>query len=124
MPKSSPDDNREWGYVASVDDVLLGSVTKPGATFRVQDVPTQDLIWRDNRPVVASDSLFALDRHSGKALWTFEPSEGAIINPTIAAAGGRVYCIHSRNPKTHEVADGRITHALVMCALWRWRATR
>ncbi len=108
MPGSSPDDKREWGYVASLDDVLLGSVTKPGATFRVQDVPTQDLIWRDNRPVVTSDSLFAADRRSGKTLWTFKPAQGTIINPTIAAAAGRVYCIHSKNPQTHEVADGRI----------------
>jgi len=109
MPNGSAEDKREWGYVASVDDVLLGSVTKPGATFRVQDVPTQDLIWRDNRPVVTSDSLFAADCRSGKILWTFEPAEGTIINPTIAAAGGRVYCIQSKNPQTHEVADGRIT---------------
>ena len=109
MPGNSPDDKREWGYVATIDDLLLGSITKPGATFRVQDVPTQDLIWRDNRPVVTSDSLFAANRRSAKTLWTFEPGEGTIINPTIAAAAGRVYCIHSKNPKTHEVADGRIT---------------
>ena len=109
VPDSSPDDKREWGYVASVDDILLGSITKPGATFRVQDVPTQDLIWRDYRPVVTSDSLFAADRHSGKILWMFEPADGAIINPTIAAAGGRVYCIHGKNAETRQVADGRIT---------------
>ena len=116
MPDSSPDDGREWGYVASVDDVLLGSITKPGATFRVQDVPTQDLIWRDNRPVVTSDSLFAADRRSGRILWTFEPAEGTIINPTIAAAGGRVYCIHGKNPQTRQVADGRIALDMLLDA--------
>ena len=98
----------EWGYVASVDDLLLGSVTKPGATFRVQDVPTQTLIWRDLQPVVTSDSLFALDRHSGKPRWSYTPRQGVIVNPTIAVGSGRVYCVESTNPKTGDVPDGRI----------------
>ena len=98
----------EWGYVASEGDALFGSVTKPGATFRIQDVPTQTLIWRDYQPVVTSDSLFALDRRSGKTLWTYTPDEGVIVNPTLAVGGGRVYCVQSTNPETRTVADGRI----------------
>jgi len=98
----------EWGYVASAEDVLVGSVTKPGATFRVQDVPTQTLIWRDYQPVVTSGSLFALDRHSGEPRWTYTPAAGVIVNPTIALGGGRVYCVESTNPETRDVPDGRI----------------
>jgi hypothetical protein len=98
----------EWGYVASVDDVLLGSVTKPGATFRVQDVPTQTLIWRDFQPVVTSGSVFALDRRSGEERWTYTPRQGVIINTTIAVGGGRVYFVESTNPETREVPDGRV----------------
>jgi outer membrane protein assembly factor BamB len=109
MPNTSPGDGREWGYIAAAGNVLFGSASKPGATFRVQDIDTQTLIWRDDQPVVTSESLFALDRHSGRALWTFKPDEGAILNPTIAVAAGRVYCIHSANAKTRDVADGRIT---------------
>ena len=99
---------QEWGYLASVGDVLLGSQTRPGATFRVQDMPTQDLIWPDYQPVVCSDSLFALNRHTGKKLWTYVPKQGVIVNPTIAAGGGRVYCVESTHPDARKVADGRV----------------
>ncbi len=102
------DGKREWGYVASADDILFGSATRPGATFRIQDIPTQVLMWRDYMPVVCSDSLFALDRHSGKRLWSYAPAAGVIINPTIAIGGGRVYCIESTNPETRNVPDGRV----------------
>ncbi len=108
IPADAAAEKCEWGYVASVKDVLLGSVTKPGATFRIQDVPTQTLIWRDYQPVVTSDSLFALDRHSGQPRWTYTPEKGVIVNPTIAVGGGRVYCVESTNPKTRDVPDGRI----------------
>ncbi|MFH1265288.1 MAG: PQQ-binding-like beta-propeller repeat protein, partial [Planctomycetota bacterium] len=109
---SIPDDvagnDCEWGYVASAGGILFGSVTKPGAAFRVQDVPTQTLIWRDHQPVVTSDSLFALEHHSGETLWTYTPDDGVIINPTLAVGGSRVYCVESTNPQTREVPDGRI----------------
>jgi len=98
----------EWGYVASADDLLFGSVTKPGAAFRIQDVPTQTLIWRDYQPVVTSDSLFALDRHSGGTRWTYVPEQGVVVNPTLAVGGGRVYFVESTNPESRDVADGRV----------------
>ena len=108
MPDTSPSGGREWGYIAAVGDALFGSVSKRGATYRIQDLDTQTLIWRDTQPVVTSESLFALDRHSGRPLWTFEPDEGVILNPTIAVAAGRIYAIYSANAKTHDLADGRI----------------
>jgi len=114
VPEELAGEKSEWGYVASVDNLLVGSVTKPGATFRVQDVPTQTLIWRDRQPLVSSDSLFALNRHSGEPLWTYTPEQGVILNPTIALGGGRLYCIESANPATRDVADGRITLDLLL----------
>ncbi|HUT95597.1 MAG TPA: PQQ-binding-like beta-propeller repeat protein [Thermoguttaceae bacterium] len=108
IPARLASEKCEWGYVASADDLLFGSVTKPGATFRIQDVPTQTLIWRDYQPVVTSDSLFALDRHSGGTRWTYAPERGVIVNPTLAVAGGRVYFVESTNPQSRDVADGRV----------------
>jgi len=98
----------EWGYVAATDGILFGSATRTGATFRVQDIPTQVLMWRDQMPVVCSDSLFAVDRHSGKTLWSHAAAGGVIINPTIAFGGGRIYCIESGNPASRDVPDGRV----------------
>jgi outer membrane protein assembly factor BamB len=108
IPANVAVDACEWGYVASADDILLGSVANRGATFRIQDVPTQTLIWRDYQPMVTSRSLFALDRAAGTARWTYTPERGVIINSTIAVGSGRVYCVESTNSETRDVPEGRI----------------
>ena len=105
---SPPRGRKEWGYVATVDDLLLGSETKAFASFRYQTIDTEVLIWRDRMPIVCSDSIFALDRHTGHKRWHYTPEPGVILNTTIAIGGGRVYLIESTNPETREVADGRI----------------
>lgn len=100
----------EWGYVATVDDLLLGSETRRLASYRYQTLDTEVLIWRDRMPVVCSDTVFALDRQSGKKLWDYAPAptQSVIINPTLAAGGGRLYFVESANPETRDAADGRI----------------
>ena len=107
-PKTSDNRRGEWGYVATVDNLLFGSTSKPGANWRIQDVDTQNLIWRDYQPVVTSDVLFAIDVESGKTAWSYRPTEGVIVNPTLAAGDGRVYCVESANQATFDVPDGRI----------------
>jgi len=109
LPPSEASAGAEWGYVATEAGILFGSVTRPGANFRVQDLDTQTLIWRDFQPVVTSVALFAQDGRSGRTLWIWRPHEGVIVNPTIAVAGGRVYCVASTNPETRDVADGRVS---------------
>jgi len=100
--------------VAVADSVLLGSASKPGALFRIQNLDTETLIWRDFMPVVCSDLVLAHDRQSGKPLWTYAPAEGVIINPTLAAGGGRVYFVEATNPQTQRVRDGRIKLAMLL----------
>jgi outer membrane protein assembly factor BamB len=107
-PPTSDAKTGEWGYVATVGGLLLGSTSKPGANWRVQDVPTQTLIWRDKQPVVTSDVLFAVDPESGKNAWTYRPQGGVLVNPTLAASDGHVFLIESSNPQTFDVPDGRI----------------
>ncbi len=65
-------------------------------------------------PVVCSDSVFALDRQSGKKLWDYAPPQGVILNPTLAAGGGRLYFVESANPETRDAADGRIRLDLLL----------
>jgi len=108
VPPMADGRSNEWGYVACDGDLLLGSVCRPGAAFRVQDLDTETLIWRDFMPVVCSDALFARDRHTGEERWTYTPQDGVIINPTIAVGGGRVYCVESTNPRSRDYADGRV----------------
>jgi outer membrane protein assembly factor BamB len=106
--RTSDDQVGEWGYVATIDGLLLGTTAKPGANWRIQDIDTQTLIWRDNQPLVTSDALFAVDPATGKNSWEYRPKGGVIVNPTLAAGGGRVYFVESSNPETFSVADGRI----------------
>ncbi len=106
---AGPDGTKgDWGYLASVDDILFGSVTKQGACWRKHVLATETLIYRDFMPVVCSDSLFALNRHTGQSLWHYTPSDGVIINTTIAVSGGRVYCVQSANPDSRNVASGAV----------------
>ncbi len=107
-PVTSDGKTGEWGYVATLDGLLLGTTSKPGANWRIQDVDTQTLIWRDNQPVVTSDVLFAVDPTTSKNAWTYRPTAGVIVNPTLAAGVGRVYLVESSNPETFAVADSRI----------------
>jgi outer membrane protein assembly factor BamB len=107
-PADSQGRQREWGYVAVIDDLLLGSTTRAGAAFRTQTIETEVLIWRDFMPVVTSDALFAHERQSGQPAWNYQPAVGVIVNPTIAVGAGRVYFVESNNPATRDVADGRV----------------
>jgi len=98
----------EWGYVAVENDLLVGSATRPGGTFRDQTIYTEVLLWRDSMPVVCSDSIFVHQRASGRKLWTYAPARGVIINPTIALGGQRIYFIESANPASRSVTDSRV----------------
>ena len=93
--------------------LLLARLFKRPSNVMVLDEPTNDLdtetlIWRDFMPVVCSSALFGRDRRSGESLWTYTPSDGVIINPTIAVGGDRVYCVESTNPESRNFADGRV----------------
>lgn len=108
VPVSADGSNNEWGYVAVEGDLLVGSVTRRGGTFRAQTMYTEVLLWRDSMPVVCSDSLLVHQRASGRRLWTYVPARGVIVNPTLALGGQRVYFIESTNPASRSVADSRV----------------
>jgi len=99
-----------WGYVACVGDLLFGSGEKKGAsrTGHSRDAIIEGTYF-DNRPVVTSDYLFSLDRHTGEKLWIYKREGGsAIINSTITLGGGHVYFIESDNPEALADSDGRV----------------
>ncbi|MCX6911041.1 MAG: PQQ-binding-like beta-propeller repeat protein [Verrucomicrobia bacterium] len=108
VPVSADGRNNEWGYVAVESDLLVGSLTRRGGTFRDQTLYTEVLLWRDSMPTVCSDSIFVHQRASGRRLWTYVPARGVIVNPTIALGGQHVYFIESTNPASRTVADSRV----------------
>lgn len=95
LPKTR--EPRHWGYVASADELLIGSATKLGASRREisREVAASETYW-DFVPIVCSESLFALDAASGQSRWLYRPLDGAILNPTIAAGDGRVIFVESK----------------------------
>jgi len=97
---------REWGYLARLDKLLLGSATKPGASRRGYSLPLVHQIYKDNQSVVTSDSLFGIPDANRTEPWVYRPA-GAIVNSTITAGAGRVYFIESTDAKSLEVANGR-----------------
>ena len=105
LPQLS-DDPHDWGYLDQVGDQLFGSGQKQGASFKNLSKATVNMIEGDFRPVIVSDYLFSVDRHTGKKLWTYR--NGTIMNNAIAVYDGRMYFIESRNKKTFDDDDGRV----------------
>lgn len=120
IPASADAPTQEWAYVALADRVLLGSASRPDATWKTVSKDSWSRGYLDFRPVVCSDSLFAFERESGRRLWAHVPERGVLANPSIAAGEGRVVFVESENPETRGVASGRVPLADLLgkgCAL-------
>ncbi len=85
---------QDWGYLACIDDQLIGTATKSGAAY-LGDKGEWYEDFRDNQVArVTSHRLFVRDRHTGEQLWKYE--RGAIINSTITIADDVIYFVESR----------------------------
>lgn len=108
LPQPESTATFEWGYLATMDNALIGSVVKPGSIRREQSyrLSQTETHW-DFVPCVGSDYLFAYDRAAGKLQWTYRAAKGTIVNPSIAIGSGRVYFLESDNPATRAAKTGR-----------------
>jgi len=103
-----------WGYLAVVGDQVFGSGQKYGASLIGHSLAHVYQTYWDNKPIAISRCLFAMDRHDGNLLWTYQRAGGsAIINPAIVIGGEYVYFIESRNPQAIDDPDGRVTAAVL-----------
>ena len=108
VPQLVSDTLHQWGYIASVDDLLFGSGQKEEAAYtEVSKAGDYEIQWGDFKRMVTSDYLFCLDRHDGQRRWTYK--HGVIINPTIAIGDGRMYFVESHSPEALADDDGKIT---------------
>jgi outer membrane protein assembly factor BamB len=108
-PKMTGGQPRDWGYLAHVGDRLIGTTTHPGASRRGQSRRMIDETYYDFISMVTSDSIFAVDRRSGKELWRYRARDGAITNPSIAIGDGKVFFVESKNRTTLDEKTGRTT---------------
>lgn len=107
VPGVSADGEYDWGYLARVDDLLLGSGVKPGSHYLGDDGEWYEEFREQDTARVVSGFLFALDPATDEPRWRYE--RGAIINSTLAVADRRVYFIESRHPSVRESDTGRLT---------------
>lgn len=105
--KSNRSQTRDWGYVAVVGDALFGSTTRPGAARSGHSKQQISEAYYDAVPLVISDSVFAVDRHTGLRRWQYRATSGAIVNATITIGEGRLYFVESGHPETLRESSGR-----------------
>lgn len=103
-------DNADWGYVARVGDMLLGSTIKRGSSFVGFWGSEHWYDAKESQRYVCSNHLFALGLGKGDLRWNY--SSGAIINPTITVADGRVFFVESRNPALGKQPSGQFSNEL------------
>ncbi len=110
VPQAADGRPRDWGYLAVVGDTLVGSAVHPGGSRReVSRKAIEEGTYYDNRPLVASEYLFAFDRRSGRHLWSYHTGSGLLPNPAIAVHDGAVSLIESDNAATRKAGTGRAT---------------
>jgi outer membrane protein assembly factor BamB/protein-L-isoaspartate O-methyltransferase len=109
VPTTGREEVRHWGYLARLENRLIGTTTRPGASRSGHSRRTIDETYYDFIPMVTSDSVFAIDRHSGAALWHYPARTGAIVNPSIAITAGMVVFVESENRETLDNPGGRAT---------------
>jgi len=105
-PRTNGAESVHWGYLNCVGDQLFGTGVKPTATFTRTWTGGASLLEGDFRPVVVGRSVFSVDRHTGKTLWTHE--KGAVMNSAIAVGEGRIYFAESQRPEVVSDEDGRV----------------
>lgn len=103
-----PGSDHEWGYLAVDGNSVIGTASKPGAIRRDHglDAINEGTFW-DARPLVTSDAAFHIDS-AGDNEWSYLPAEGVIVNSSLTVSNEHVFLVESTNPKTREVADGRV----------------
>ena len=112
IPDKSMGDSHEWGYVARLGDLLVGSAVKAGGIRRQHNFEGLKQAYWDNNPPVCSDLLFAIDPANGKTLWTYRPPAGGVlVNSSIAVKNGRVYFVESEaKTETGRVSYNQLLH--------------
>jgi outer membrane protein assembly factor BamB len=105
-PQLIKGEKRDWGYLAAVEDQIIGTAKKPGASFTMLGKFNCEFLEGDFRDVIVSDYIFSLNRLTGKKLWDYR--NGVILNSTLAVADGFVYFVESRYNKVMSDIDGRM----------------
>jgi len=103
-----------WGWLAAWNGLLLGGAQKPTASRTNPGYELIDADYNNRQPLVTAASLFAIDARSGAPRWT--RAKGAVINPSITLAEGRLCFVESRGAAAAGHPSGRIPLPELMAA--------
>ncbi|MFV2069746.1 MAG: LamG-like jellyroll fold domain-containing protein, partial [Pirellulales bacterium] len=106
IPVSGNDPPSDWGYLANVDDLLIGSTVARGTLYVGDNGEWYEGFGDEHIGRVMSRRLFALDRHTGQLLWKYE--QGLVMNSTVTIADNLVSFVESRDPSAQQHASRRL----------------
>ena len=106
VPQLIDGQERQWGFTALVDDLLIGTGQKPTAAFRKFTGEGVAIATWSPPEHVTSDYLFAVDREDGTLVWSHH--SGVIANSAIAMGEGRVFFVESRSTEASKDTTGKI----------------
>ncbi len=109
---------RNWGYLATVEDQLIGTSMKPGPRYTGDDGEWFEDFTPSEVSRVTSSRIFGLDRQDGTERWIYE--EGVIINSTITIADNMIFFLESHgsealNAKTNVIEPDQLTEVQLVC---------
>ena len=108
VPTKSDRSMSDWGYVANVQNLLVGSGCRQGASRREHTRESiMEASYFDAQYVVCSDYLFAFDHVTKDRQWIYESTAGAILNSTITIGDNTVFFVESKNAETLKAENGR-----------------
>lgn len=98
----------EWGYVSTEGEVIYGSAVKANSSRRDLGYDAiREGAYFDGREVICSDALFSYST-DGNWRWTYEATQGSIMNPSITVGKDYVYFIQSNNKASLQTKTGRV----------------
>jgi outer membrane protein assembly factor BamB len=107
LPVEGASPPRHWGFLARIDDLLIGSSRKPEAAYSRQSRADDISLWYDSMALVTSDTVFGLNLPAGQPRWSYGASS-VIINTTLVIGGDRIYFVESRSPEAVRNELGRM----------------
>ena len=100
----------DWGYVARVDNLLIGSSVKAGSSFTGfwggAGQGWYDSVSGEVTHQVCSDQIFAVNIEQQSPAWRYR--SGVILNPTITIGDGHIFFVECRQPVIQEGTSRRI----------------
>ena len=102
--------SHDWGFIANVGERLIGSAVKHGSSWTDYwggaAAGWYDATKGEVTAKVCSDTLFVMDKTSGKTLWEYR--RGPIVNPTITLSGQSIWFLECQHPEAAEVSPARL----------------